>query len=203
MGIFLINKSHTFIKFQVVYMKRGVITIFLLYFNALSYDEKITFEKLFKRYKNYMFAIALSYHKNKFDAEDVVQDACIRLMKNLSKIKDIESTHTKGFISVITRNVAIDKYNINKNEIATDEDWQFDFEASFDESIHNKEALIHHIKKLNPIYIHVLILSFIYDLSTKEMADLLDISEQAVRKRKSRALKELKKRLDKEGEFYE
>ena len=192
-----------FYRFFGYIYEKGVITIFLLYFNALTYDEKITFEKLFNRYKNYMFAIALSYHKNSFDAEDVVQDACIRLMKNLSKIKDIESTHTKGFISVVTRNVAIDKYHANNSEIATDEDWQFDVQESFDESVHDKEALIHHIKKLNPIYIHVLILNFVYDLSSKEIAEVLNISEDAVRKRKSRALKELRKSLDKEGEFYE
>lgn len=180
-----------------------MITIFLLYFNALSYDEKITFEKLFNRYKKYMFAIALSYHKNKYDAEDVVQDACIRLMKNLSKIKDIESTHTKGFISVVTRNVAIDRYKLNKKEIPTDEDYQFDFEENFDVKIDDKEALISHIKKLKDEYIHVLILSYVYDLSSQEVGQVLGISSDNARQRKSRALKELKEMLSKEGEFYE
>lgn len=180
-----------------------MITIFLIYFNALTYEEKISFEKLFNRYKKYMFAIALSYHKNKYDAEDVVQEACIRLMKNLSKIKDIESNHTKGFISVVTRNVAIDKYHENKMEIPTDEDWQFDFEESFDIQVEDKDALISHIKKLNPIYVHVLILYYVYDLDANEISQVLNISSEAVRKRKSRALKSLKVSLEKEGVFYD
>lgn len=192
-----------FTKFISYVYQKGVITIFLLYLNALSEQERIDFEKLFNRYKNYMFAIALSYHKNKYDAEDVVQEAAIRLMKNMAKIKDLESKETKGYISVVTRNICIDKYNDNKSEIPTDDDWQFDATEAFDLKVDDKEALIFHLKKLSPSYLHVLILSYVYDLNTDEIADSLGISQAAVRKRKSRAIKEMKERLEKGGEFNE
>ncbi|MDO5027500.1 MAG: sigma-70 family RNA polymerase sigma factor [Tissierellia bacterium] len=184
-----------------------MILIFLLYLNALSYQERIDFEKLFAKYKNYMYAIALHYHKNKFDAEDVVQEAAIRLMRNISKIKDLDSKESKGYISVVTRNVCLDKFSEKKSETALDENWQKDIEEdleeSFDIKVDNKEALIYHLKKLSPKKLHILILAFVYDLSTKEISSSLNISQDAVRKRKSRALKELKISLEKGGEFSE
>lgn len=177
--------------------------ILLLYFNALSYEDKITFEKIFHKYKNYMFAIALSYHKDSYDAEDIVQEACIRIMKNLSKIKNIESYETKGFISIITRNLAIDKYHKNKKEIAVDEEWPFDFEENFDFRIDDKEGLRYYLKKLKPDYLHILILTYVYDYDAKSISEILGISPENARKRKSRALESLRKHIKEGGDFYE
>ena len=150
-----------------------------------------------------MYAIALNYQKNIQDAADIVQDSCIRIMKNLSKINDIDSNDTKGFISIITRNVAIDKYNLTKKEVSTNEDWVFDFEDSFEFSIDDKQTLKYYLSKLKPEYLHILILSYVYDYDNKTISNILDISAENVRKRKSRALEKLRHHIKEGGEFNE
>ena len=177
--------------------------MFLVYFNALSLGEKNTFENIFHRYKNYMFAIALNYVKNTSDAEDIVQDACIRIMKNLSKIDNVDSVETKGFISIITRNVAIDRYHKNKKEIPVDEDWPFVTEDLSDVAVVDKETLKYYLDMLKDKYKNVLIFTYVYDYDDNTIASLFNTSKVNVRKIRSRALTQIRKYMIEGDDFYE
>lgn len=178
-----------------------MISIFLIYFSALNESEKITFKKIFSKYSNYMFAIALNYVKSIHDAEDIVQEASIRIMKNLSKIKDINSNETKAFISVITRNVSIDKYNSEKKLVLVEDDWPFESTEDFVWDMMDKDVLKTALKKLNEKYLHVLILGIVQGYNDEDISKILDISKENVRKRRSRALKELREILSQGGGF--
>ena len=166
--------------------------MFLVYFNALSLGEQQAFETIFHMYKNYMFAIALNYVKNVSDAEDIVQDASIRIMNNLSKIDDVESVQTKGFISIITRNVAIDRYHKSKKDIAIEEDWPFVSDEIIDKKIIDQDTLKYYLDMLKDRYKNVSMLTYVYDYDDDTISSILNTSKVNVRKLRSRALAQIR-----------
>ena len=71
-------------------------------------EEKDTITRLYKTYKKFLFSISMSILNNYADAEDAVHETFVRIIKNLSKIKDVESTKTKSFVAIIVRNICYD-----------------------------------------------------------------------------------------------
>ena len=57
-----------------------------------------------------MFHVADEVLHNPYDAEEVVHDACLILIKNFSKISSIKSLRTKSYIVSVVENRAIDRY---------------------------------------------------------------------------------------------
>lgn len=155
-------------------------------------SSEIEFEDLFHKYKNYVFSIALRYMSNTQDAEDAVQEAFLRLSKNIHKIDDLDSKKTRGFISIITRNVCFDLLNKNKDEDDIDEIFNIGVDDDFTQDIENRDTLEYYISTLKERYKHVLILSYIHELSDQEIASSLNTSQSNVRKIRSRALEKLK-----------
>lgn len=181
---------------------KGGITIFLTLFNALDEVDKIVFRELFDMYKNYMYAIALSFTSNREDSEDIVQEVCIRLIKNLHKIKELESKRTRGFISIICRNVCLDKLKEGKQTVDIGDDWPFvDMEDSVAHMI-MKNDLKTLLLKLKKEYLHIILLSYLYDYDDATIAKLLKITKDNVRKKRSRALEKLRG-LTKEEDYEE
>lgn len=149
-----------------------------------------------------MFLI-LDTANEKLFAEDAVQQAFIKIIKNLDKINKTFDSSTRNFIAVITKNTAIDIYNKYKNEpVAIDCDYTAD--TKYDDTsciVINKETLKRlkeHIKELKPIYQIPLILNAIQGLSVNETAEILGLKPKAVQKRLERARAQLIKALEKE-----
>lgn len=180
-------------------MYKGGIIIFLTLFNALDEREKIVFRELFDKYKNYMYAIALSFTKNKEDSEDIVQEVCIRLMKNLHKIGKLESRETRGFISIICRNVCLNKLKEDRDLIDIGEDWPFVDEKDSVSYMIMKTDLKSLLLKLKKEYLHIILLSYLYDYDDDTISKLLKISRENVRKKRSRALEKLRNLTKEEG----
>lgn len=181
-------------------MRRKILNIF----ENFGRNRKISFEELFHKYKNYMFSIALRYLNNNEDAEDAedaIQEACLRLSKNMHKLEDLDSDRTRGFISIITRNVCFDILNKNKDEINIDEIFDLSVDDEFTDEIENIDTLDRMLSTLNDRYKNVLLLSYIHDLTDTEIASLLNLTEINVRKIRSRALKAL--RINFKEEEYE
>jgi RNA polymerase sigma factor (sigma-70 family) len=72
-------------------------------------------QKMFyKKYKTYMFSVCLKYVRNKYEADDIVQEALISIFKNISKYKG--DCAFKSWLYRITQNKAINHYNTEKRE---------------------------------------------------------------------------------------
>lgn len=165
--------------------------------------EKLFAEEIYNKYSKFMYKVAYNILKDNFLAEDAVQQAFIKIIKNLDKIDKTFDNKTRNFIAVITKNTAIDIYNKYKNEpIAIDCDYTSD--TKYDDIsciVINKETLKRlkeHIKELKPIYQIPLILNAIQELSVNEIAEILDLNPKTVQKRLERARAQLIKALDKE-----
>ncbi len=163
-----------------------------------SEEEKGKFERIYLQYKNLMLSCAYSILNDKSLSEDAVHDAFIRIMKNLSKIDDVDSPRTRGFVVVITENVSKTLYNkMNRVKIV-----ELNENIPFDESIeqnaeqkYTAELIADKISQLPDNYKYVMVLKYRNGLDDKEIASALGLPHALVRKRLERGRKALGKLL--------
>lgn len=142
--------------------------------------------ELFSMYKDTLFFISLKYCRNEADAEDNLHDAFITIFQNIKTYKSKGSF--EGWMKRITIYKAIDKYksekpvnivindNILEGEIIVDEDPQLSL-----------DQLLELIQKLPDQYRIVFNLYQLDGFKHKEIAALLDISENTSKSNYHRA----------------
>ncbi len=82
---------------------------------ARSGDGK-AFENLYLQTKNAVYAVALSVLRDKYLAEDAMQETYLRLIKGTNDVPNVRS-----YIAVTARNVSINIYNKQKRVSSLDE----------------------------------------------------------------------------------
>ena len=60
-----------------------------------EYSDSEKLERLYELYEQKMYAVAFSILRNEWQAEDAVQDAFVRLLKNIRKLRDLEDEKTQ------------------------------------------------------------------------------------------------------------
>lgn len=150
-----------------------------------SNDDKNKFELIYNQYKNLMLNRAYDIIRDRGLAEDAVHNAFLNILKNLSKIDDVDSKKTKGFVIVITENCAKKIYNKQKKivSISIDDNAPTD---NLEEEFEVKEQIRiikERIKLLPDIYREVLILKYYNELSDKEISQVLNVPATTIRKR--------------------
>ena len=151
---------------------------------------KLPVEILIEKYKNNIYAVAFNICKNKYDAEDVVQDTFIQY---LSHKKDFQSEqHIRARIIRVAINKAKKKNNLffRRNSLPL-EDYMETLTFESDESYELFEAVM----KLPEKYRIVIHLFYYEDYSVQEIADILKITQTNVKVRLSRGRLSLRKTL--------
>lgn len=165
-----------------------------------SPEDKRKIVQLYEKYNRLMYVIAYKILNNVEDSEDAVLESWEKIIRNLDKIKKIDGQETKGLIVIIVERTAIDLYRKNKkryNRVVSFAEYDdFPFMATHDRQLENAE-LYETMRQMQKKYTEVLILHYINGLTGKEMADLLQMKEDSVMKRLSRARKLLEKELNK------
>ena len=131
--------------------------------------------------------VALGILKDDYIAEDAVHNAFIKLTRHLNGIEEIESHKTKSFMVIIIRSVSLNMLEKEKKSAPVDNIETISFLN--DKTFEKIEALelCEMIKSLPDIHRDILELKVYYDMSDKEISDILNISNSAVRKRLQRA----------------
>ena len=159
-----------------------------------SPEDKKKVEELYYKYRTLMKYIAMKMLHNEDMAEDAVGDALVSLIENLDRIDGVETDDTKAFVYIVIRNVCLNKYNKSIRHPTENIDdfieYQLDDTDVFEDIYLNDYFQC--FTKLSPIYRDVMELKTYYDMSTKDIASILYISEDLVRKRIERARKLLK-----------
>ena len=154
-----------------------------------SFECENKFMEIYNEYYKYMFGIASNFFKIQMDKEDAVYTSLFKIATNISKIDDVYSTKTKSFITIITKNTCITMLN-KKNkikEIQLDNLDNIGYDVDFEDIISNRETLLLYyekcLKRLSKAQYEVLYLRYVNDLSLKEIATILDISQNTVKQR--------------------
>jgi len=133
----------------------------------------------------------MSILNNYADAEDAVHETFVRIIKNLSKIKDVEPQQTKSFIAIIVRNICYDMLRKSTREALYEECDLNEYTANDvikeTETKLDCETVMNNINELSPTLKNIATLYFVMQYSGPQIAEILDLSESAVYSAISRA----------------
>lgn len=145
----------------------------------------------FSRWRNRLLRQALRFLPSKEDAEDVLQDAFIRLWAKAEQIeteKDAASLAT-----VVIRNMAVDHYRQQKRKPQTTDVEMLDLQeetADIDERRQLVDEIMQRV--LTPLQLRIVELREYEGLGYDEVASILGMQQPAVRMQLSRARKAIR-----------
>ena len=165
----------------------------------------MSLEQIYNEHKGLVFNLSLNYLQNSEDAEEVTQDVFVKVFQ---KLKDFNNKSSlKTWIYKITINQCLDFLKAKKSKkrfgfIIPIHDNSNSF--SYSEFNHpgilleNKEATENLLKLINELALNqktALLLKAEEDLSQKEIAVIMELSEKAVESLLSRAKSNLKEKI--------
>lgn len=160
-----------------------------------SPEEKTKFTLIYEKYRNLMFYVANGILKDESLSEDAVQDAFLRIAKNIRKLGDVDDPATKRFVVVVVENAAKDTFVKEKAHSENEEFFEdIHYKGNDDSVVTRVEAneLVEEILRLPEKQRKILYLHEIYGYRYNEIANLLNMKETAVRKQAQRAKEVLK-----------
>ena len=168
-------------------------------------DDKNAFTEFFRYYHPKLIRFALMFVDSYQDAEDIVSEVLIKILKQRSKLKTINNF--EGYLYLAVKNQSINytkKLSSNKSENIQDirDDLLTDsfvqpFELILEDEL--RTCIQQVVEKLPPQ--RRLVYKMIKDdgLRCREVAELLDIAEKTVKKHLELAIKDLKIAIE---EYY-
>lgn len=171
----------------------------LVLIKKISEGDSKSFESLMIKYQKLVFGYSVKMLKNRQKAEDVTQEAWMRVIKNSQHFKQTGSV--KAWILSIARNLIIDEFRQNKKWIDLDdekwesiEDPQIDLETLFSDQQREK-ALNLAFEELPENQKIILSMVLLEELNQSEVAVKLGMSVGAVKASLFRSREQLKKAM--------
>lgn len=174
-----------------------------------SAGDNEAFEKLLKEKSQHILYNAYDILKNHHDAEDAAQDVVVKMYRNIGSLRDSENFN--AWLNKIIHNVCISKLRKSKY-YKNDMDVETIMDTTFSESLIEKDReflphafaedkslsniLLETIKELPKRRRRAVLLYYYEDLSQKEIAEVMDVSESTVASNILRAKKDIKEKLE-------
>lgn len=170
----------------------------LLFLSMLESDgERRIFSELYNQYGNAMLRVARRYFpEDPQDAEDAVQNAWLKVIKNILKIQEIPCKKRGAYLVIIVRNEAIAILRKRRRELPFEDALAGEAAGLGDDS---GKPVIELIRAMPDTYRAVLEMRFVEERSTKEIAAALHLTETAVNTRIHRGRAILIEKLREEG----
>ena len=170
--------------------------------HARQHAEEEALAALVGQYAGTLYRVAFSVLRNASDAEDAVQEAFVRVLRHRETLGEIRD-HRVWLIRIVW-NVVLDRKRRAKTRPETDDvaDLAWVLAADGITAEERASAAQHHasvlacVEKLPPKEREVLMLSAFEELSSVEIAEVLDITESSVRSRLFRARNLMAELLD-------
>lgn len=166
-----------------------------------SAEDRSKFEIIYTNYKDLMFYVADQILQNRHDAEDAVHQAFLSVISILERIEDPSCPKTRSLVVIIVERKAIDIYR-KRRHVASGE-WDENTlpysVASTSEQVTHSMGLAAAIAVLPPRDREILLLKYDEGFSDREIAKLLEMKDDAVRKAIQRAKERLQNELAKQG----
>lgn len=155
-------------------------------------------ELLYQLYEQEMYRVCFSILKDVYLAEDAVSESFVKLIRKRDRIVDVVSEEVRHFALKTAKNTAIDMYRKNVRDrkyfagIPDNGEISGEIEPVFDVPLGAEYELL---DSLNYKYRSVVECLCVEELTVRETAAVLKISETCVRKRFERARKQLETKL--------
>lgn len=154
-------------------------------------------QQLYDKYSRFLYGICLRYSSDRAEAEDILQDAFIRVFFNIDEYSGAGSF--PGWLRKVTVNTAIThyhrtlkhRYHVDIEEYKCNETGS----ASFEEDLFSSDELIKVLNELPPGYKMVFNLYAIEGYKHREIAEILNIDVNTSKSQYSRARAMLRNKL--------
>ncbi len=146
-----------------------------------SESDKYKFEQIYEKYKDMVYNIA--YHRlNDYHlAQDAIQEALLRIAKVIDKFDDVDSESTKGLVCTIAKYAAI--YIYSKSNPDNPESVESDRQTTVVYDDYSADYIYDALQRLDEKYSSVLLLKIKYELTDKEIAEIIHLPYNTVRSR--------------------
>jgi len=167
--------------------------------DLLKKDDENAFSEIYNRYADSLAGFASAKFFDVEDGRDIIHDVFVKLWQERTKLK--VDRDLKAYLFKLTRDRIVDKIrkNITRREYAAMlGSLAVRYEATIDQKIAAKEiaqSIETSLNELSPRVKEIFLLSREENLSIKEIADKLQLSEQTVKNQLSTALKHLRQSL--------
>ncbi len=153
----------------------------------ISKGDRNALSVIYRQYGKMIFSVALQIVKQKSDAEDVLQDTMLKILKSAHGYR--KGSNPKAWVLAIARSCALDKLKKRGNALALD---AIEGEPLFTED--NVEFIYVHeaLSRLSDEERLIIKLRYYAELDHKEIARVFGITHATARKRCQRALEKLK-----------
>ena len=168
--------------------------------------DRVKFEALFEKYKRLLLYKAYGILHDYSLAEDAVSEAYIRIYKNLNKIDDVNSPRAISFLVTIVKNTSLTilekqkRYGVPEDDIETEQSADNMEEAVLSDAV--TQDMLKIVDELKEELRAPFLLKYAHNLSHKEIALILQISENNVTVRIHRAKSKLAKLFREAGYVY-
>ena len=176
--------------------------------HASQKGDVYAFEQLVKRYDRRLLRISQTVTHNKEDSEDAVQEALLKAFENLADFR--EDSQFSTWLIRITVNQSLLKLRKQRThkEVSLDEDFQEEEVLPVDVPDRSptpeqlcwaselRDILVRTVEELRPILRTVFVLREVEGLSIAQTAEMLNLSQPAVKARLWRVRLHLRERLN-------
>ena len=159
------------------------------------------FTELFTRYEKRMYSIAFRYTSSSELAEDAIQEAGLKIMQQLDRLRGFTADELERWLRILVKNTALNVLRRERKYIAAQEPEEPIYDHIESQSGFND--LVSLIRSMPEGMRELLEMRFVLEYTNKEIAEYLGISENAVAARIHRARAKLIEVLRKEGYDYE
>ncbi len=157
---------------------------------------------LYQRFSDNLLGVALRYVKRKEDAEDILQEAFVKIFFKIKELDDLESFNS--WIKKIVINESLNYYKKKKREKTesiddtekNNEEVLIDNSKDINSTIYDKSNLEYALNQLDNEQKQIFNLYAIDGYKHKEISELLNINESTTRQKYKRAREKIKKTLE-------
>lgn len=163
-------------------------------------EEQGKFTRLYEKYRYLLWYVAKDILKDKDLAEDAVQEAYLTLTRHMDQVEEVDSPRTKRFLVTITKSRAIDilrrerRMDVTEYEDALGDVTDGDALDAY-LAVETYEQIVTAIRNLDENYRVVLECRYLHEMTEKETAEMLGLTQKTVNVRIWRARKKLQQVL--------
>ncbi|NIK69471.1 sigma-70 family RNA polymerase sigma factor [Paenibacillus sp. BK033] len=174
---------------------RGIIDLVKM----AQHGDESAYLKLFQQYEEDLYRAAYVHVGNEEDALDVMQETAYRSFKGIRKLK--EPAYFKTWLIKIAISCSIDLLRKRKRQMQWRPEYLESITVSDEEDFTLSITLKELVEALEPEEKSVVILRYYYDLTIREVTEVLDIPLGTGKTLLYRALKKLRKRVEEDGDY--
>lgn len=170
----------------------------LILVGVMSEAEKDLVNQIFSKMNVKMYNISFKILKSHSDAEEAIAQTFLKIMEHIDRISALPCPQIEPYCVVILKNETMNIIRQRKKAFYTEDldclecrEEAYSVEEEYIKTL-EKEKLLSCVDSLPEDERNFIYLRFVHDMTFKQIGELLDITEEAAKKRGQRVLKKLR-----------